>query len=169
MGDLRQSQIMGSLGDPAIPKSRGVWWTPKRYVGHIALDFNSRAHTGPSRTCPPFAPTMSARIFDRFLPYPIFFARRALCSAPRARQVHGPTNDIWHVAYAHWSSLLTHHVGEPNRSLTRSYAKVSVDNFAIFELVGTIPAITMPRFIEIFQTQVCVGPHWIPIGSHTER
>ena len=60
-------------------------------------------------------------------------------------------------------------VGEPKRPLTRSYAKVSMDNFAISALVGTITAFTMPWPMEIFETQVRVGPHWTPIGSHTER
>ena len=80
---------MRSLGDPAIPKSRGVWSTPKRYVGHVALGPNSRAQPGPSRTCAAFAPTMSVRIFGHFLPFPIFLAQRALCSAPRC------TPDAW--------------------------------------------------------------------------
>ena len=80
---------MGSLGDYAIPKSRGVWATPKRYVGRIGLDTNSRAHPGPSQTCAPFAPTMSVRIFGHFLPFPIILARRALCSAPPC------TPDAW--------------------------------------------------------------------------
>ena len=52
---------------------------------------------------------------------------------------------------------------------TKSYAKVSMDNFAILALVGTITAFTMPWPMEIFGTQVRVGPHWTPIGSHTER
>ena len=42
----------------------------------------SRAHPGPSQTCAPFAPTMSVRIFGHFLPFPIFLAQRAICSAP---------------------------------------------------------------------------------------
>ena len=80
---------MGSLGAPAIPKSRGVGATTKRYVGHRGLDTNSRAHPGPSRTCAPFALTMSVRIFGHFLPFPIFLARQALCSAPPC------TADAW--------------------------------------------------------------------------
>ena len=82
MGNWGQSQIIGLLGNPAIPKSRGVWLTPKRYVGHTALGSNSRPHPEPSWTCAPIAPTMSVRIFGRFLPFPIVLARRALCSAP---------------------------------------------------------------------------------------
>ena len=35
VGDLGRSQIVGSLGDPDIPKTGGVWATPKRYVGRI--------------------------------------------------------------------------------------------------------------------------------------
>ena len=83
MGDLGQCQIVGSLGDPAIFKSRGVSSTLKRYVGHRGLGSNSVAHPGPSLTSAPFAPTMSVRIFGHFLPCPVFLARRALCSAHR--------------------------------------------------------------------------------------
>ena len=89
MGNLGQFEIMNSLGGPAFPQSRGVWATAKRYVGHIGLDTNSRAHRGPSRTCALFAPTMSVRIFGHFLPFSIFLARRALCSAPPC------TPDAW--------------------------------------------------------------------------
>ena len=73
---------MGSLGGPAIPKSTGVLATSKRYVGHIGLDTNSGTHPGPSRTCAPFAPTMSVRSLGHFLPFPIFLARRILWSVP---------------------------------------------------------------------------------------
>ena len=62
---------------------------PKRCVGHIELGFNSRAYPGPSRTCAPFAPIMSVRIFGHFLPFSIFLARHALCSAPPC------TPDAW--------------------------------------------------------------------------
>ena len=82
VGNLGQSQIMGSLGDPAIPKSRGFWATPQRYVGHKILGSSSRAHPGPSRTYAPYASDMSVRIFGHFLPFPIFLARLALRSTP---------------------------------------------------------------------------------------
>ena len=35
VGNLGRSQIMGSLGDPAIPKTGRVSATPKRYIGRI--------------------------------------------------------------------------------------------------------------------------------------
>ena len=35
VGDLRRPQIMGSLGNPSIPKTGGVLATPKRYVGRV--------------------------------------------------------------------------------------------------------------------------------------
>ena len=164
-GNLGESQIMGGLGDPAVPKSRGVRSTPKRYFGHIALGSNSGAHPGPSRTRAPFAPTMSVRIFDHFLQFLKFFAPLNV-QPPCVRRTHGPMDHIWYVAYAYWSPRLTHHVGEPKRPLTRSYAKVSVDNFAILALVGTIPAITIPWPMEIFGTQVLPGP---TLDSHRVR
>ena len=46
---------------------------------------------------------------------------------------------------------------------------MSVDNFAILALVGTTLPITMPWPMEIFGTQVRMGPNWSPIGSDTER
>ena len=47
------------------------------------------AHSGPSRACASFAPTMSVRIFGHFEQFSIFSARRALCSA------HPCTPDAW--------------------------------------------------------------------------
>ena len=47
------------------------------------------AHSGPSRACAPFAPTMSVRIFGHFQQSSTFSARRALCSA------HPCTPDAW--------------------------------------------------------------------------
>ena len=44
-----------------------------------------------------------------------------------------------------------------------------VDNFAILALVGLIVPITMPWPMEIFGTQVRVGPHRTPIVSYNER
>ena len=44
-----------------------------------------------------------------------------------------------------------------------------VHSFAILALVGLILPITMPWPIEIFGTQVRVGPHRTHIVSHTER
>ena len=46
---------------------------------------------------------------------------------------------------------------------------MSVPNFAILALVGTVLPLTMPWFMEIVGTQVRVGPQWTLIGSHTER
>ena len=40
------------------------------------------AHSGPSRACTSFAPTMSVRIFGHFEQFSTFSARRAPCSAP---------------------------------------------------------------------------------------
>ena len=76
VGDFDQSH----LTTLPFPSRGGVWATPKRYVGHIGLDINSRAQSGPSWTCAPFAPTMSVRILCYFLPFPIFLAQRALSS-----------------------------------------------------------------------------------------
>ena len=47
------------------------------------------AHSGPSRACASFAPTMSVRIFGHFEQFSAFSARRALCSA------HPCTPDAW--------------------------------------------------------------------------
>ena len=47
------------------------------------------AHSGPSRACASFGPTMSVRIFGHFEQFSIFSARRALCSA------HPCTPDAW--------------------------------------------------------------------------
>ena len=47
------------------------------------------AHSGPSRACASFAPTMSVRIFGHFEQFSTFSARRALCSA------HACTPDAW--------------------------------------------------------------------------
>ena len=47
------------------------------------------AHSGPSRACASFAPTMSVRIFGHFEQFSTFSARRALCSA------HPCTPDAW--------------------------------------------------------------------------
>ena len=46
---------------------------------------------------------------------------------------------------------------------------MSVDNFAILALVGTVPAITVPGPMKVFGAQVRVGPYLSPIGPHTER
>ena len=89
VGDLDRSQIMGSIGDPAIPKTGGVWATPKRYVGRIWLDTNPMAHSGRSRACASFAPPMSVRIFGHSEQFSTFSARRAPCSAPSC------TPDAW--------------------------------------------------------------------------
>ena len=89
VGDLGRSQIMGSLGDPAIPKTGGIWATPNRYVGRICLDTNPMAHSGPSWACASFAPPMSVRIFGHFEQFSTFSARRAPCSAPSC------TPDAW--------------------------------------------------------------------------
>ena len=40
------------------------------------------AHSGPSRACASFAPTMNVRIFGHFEQFSTFSARRAPCSAP---------------------------------------------------------------------------------------
>ena len=82
VGNLGKFQIMGSLGGPEISKFRGSWSTAKRYDGHIGLDTNSGACSGPSQTCTLFALTLSVRIFGHFPPFSIFLARRAPCSAP---------------------------------------------------------------------------------------
>ena len=47
------------------------------------------AHSGPSRACASFDPTMSVRIFGCFEQFSTFSARRALCSA------HPCTPDAW--------------------------------------------------------------------------
>ena len=47
------------------------------------------AHSGPSRACASFAPTMSVRIFGHFEQFSTFSARRAPCSAPSC------TMDAW--------------------------------------------------------------------------
>ena len=47
------------------------------------------AHSGPSRACASFAPTMSVRVFGHFEQFSIFSARRAPCSAPSC------TPDSW--------------------------------------------------------------------------
>ena len=52
---------------------------PKRYVGHIGLDTNPMAHSGPSRACVSFALTMSVRIVGHFEQLSTLAARRALC------------------------------------------------------------------------------------------
>ena len=55
------------------------------------------AHSGPSRACASFAPTMSERIFGHFELFSTFSARRALCSA------HPCTPDAWtHGPYMTW-------------------------------------------------------------------
>ena len=45
---------------------------------------------------------------------------------------------------------------------------MSVGNFAILALVDSTQATTMLWPMEISRNQVRVGPHWTPIGSHTE-
>ena len=47
------------------------------------------AHSGPSRACASFAPTMSVRIFGHFEQFSTFSARRAPCSVPSC------TPDAW--------------------------------------------------------------------------
>ena len=47
------------------------------------------AHSGPSRACASFAPTMSVRIFGHFEQFSTFSARRVPCSAPSC------TPDAW--------------------------------------------------------------------------
>ena len=89
---------------------------------------------------PLIAPTMSVRIFCHFLPFPIFLARRAQCSAPTC------TPDAWtkkpHMVCSLCTLVPMTHT-QRGRPLTRSYAKPSVDSFAILALVDTIPAIAM--------------------------
>ena len=60
---------MGSVDAPQVCRTRSTW-------------LSSSTHPSPSRTCAPFAPTLSVRIYGHFLPFPIFLARRTLCSAP---------------------------------------------------------------------------------------
>ena len=58
------------------------------------------AHSGPSRACASFAPTMSVRIFGHFEQFSTFSARRAPCSAPSC------TPDAWtngpHMTWVIW-------------------------------------------------------------------
>ena len=55
------------------------------------------AHSGQSRACASFAPTMSVRIFGHFEQFSTFSARRAPCSAPSC------TPDAWTIGpYMTW-------------------------------------------------------------------
>ena len=54
-------------------------------------------------------------------------------------------------------------------TLTGSKPKLSVANFAILALVGSIQANTLPLPMGIYENQVRMGPHWTAIESHTER
>ena len=74
---------------PCHSQNRRSWATPKRYVGRIWLDTNPMAHSGPSRACASFAPTMSVRNFGQFEQFSTFSARRAPCSATSS------TPDSW--------------------------------------------------------------------------
>ena len=82
MGNWDQFLIKGSLGGTTIPKSRGIWSTPKRYIGHIGLDTHSGAYPKSKSDMYPIYPTMSVRTSGHFLPFSVFLARREPCSAP---------------------------------------------------------------------------------------
>ena len=68
--------------------------TPKRYVGHIGLDTNPMAHSGPSRARAPFALTMSVRIFGHLSNFPLLLPAVHYVEPTRARRTHGPMDHM---------------------------------------------------------------------------
>ena len=78
------------------------------------------AHSGPSRACASFAPTMSVRIFGHFEQFSTFSARRAPCSATSC------TPDAWtNGPYMTWvMCILVPMVHTPRGRSGASFVKV---------------------------------------------
>ena len=91
VGDLGRSQIMGSLGDPAILKPEGFGQRPKDMLDAydlIPILWHTPVQVG---HVPHLPQTMSVRIFGHFEQLSSFSARRAPCSAPLCTP-DAPTN-----------------------------------------------------------------------------
>ena len=87
-----------------FPNPGGFGRRLKGMLDTFGLGSNSRAPSGPSRRCAPFAPEIMLcaflAIFCHFL---YFWPNTHYGQPPRARRTHGSMDRIWYLAYAHWS------------------------------------------------------------------
>ena len=127
------------------------------------------AHSGPSRACASFAPTMSVRIFGHFEQFSTFSARRAPCSATSC------TPDAWtNGPYMTWVlCILVPMVHTPRGRSGATFVKAlaqseCVHNFAILAFVDPIGIVTTPSGTEIFESQEHGSLRWTPGGSRME-
>ena len=140
----------------------------KRYVGHIGVESKSRACSGQSRTCTPFAPTMSVRLIGHFWPFSKLFARRALCSAPQC------TPDAWTNGQNMLCCLcILVPIADMPRRRTEApthneLGQGKCEHFCHFGAYGLNSGHHHAIPVEIIQNQIQVGPHWTPIRSHNE-
>ena len=94
------------------------------------------AHSGPSRACASFAPTMSVRIFGHFEQFSIFSARRAQCSAPSC------TPDSWtngpYMTWVIWTLVPMVHTprGRNGATFVRVLAQSECGQFCHFGICG---------------------------------
>ena len=94
------------------------------------------AHSGPSRACASFAPTMSVRIFGHFEQFSTFSARRAPCSAPSC------TPDSWtngpYMTWLLWTLVPMVHTprGRSGATFVRVLAQSECGKFCHFGICG---------------------------------
>ena len=94
------------------------------------------AHSGPSRACASFAPTMSVRIFGHFEQFSTFSARRAPCSATWC------TPDSWtngpYMTWVLWTLVPMVHTprGRGGATFVRVLAQSECGQFCHFGICG---------------------------------
>ena len=126
------------------------------------------AHSGPSRACASFAPTMSVRIFGHFEQFSTFAARRALCSA------YPCTPDAWtNGPYMTWMlCILVPMVhtprGRSGATFVKALAQSECGQFCHFGIRGSNWLNTTPSGMEIFESQEHGSLLWTPGGSRME-
>ena len=94
------------------------------------------AHSGPSRACASFAPTMSVRIFGHFEQFSTFSSRRAPCSASTctpASWTNGP-----YMTWVLWTLFPMVHTpcGRSGATFVRVLAKSECGQFCHFGIYG---------------------------------
>ena len=94
------------------------------------------AHSGPSRACASFAPTMSVRIFGHFEQFSTFSARHAPCSATSC------TPDLWtngpYMTWVLWTLVPMVHTprGRSGATFVRVLAQSECGQFCHFGICG---------------------------------
>ena len=126
------------------------------------------AHSGPSRACASFAPTMSVRIFGHFEQFSTFSARRAPCSPTSC------TPDSWtngpYMTWVLWTLVPMVHTprGRSGTTFVRVLAQSECGQFCHMAFMDPIGIVTTPSGMEIFESQVHGSLCWTLGGSRME-